>query len=111
MALSRITSDGVAANAITTLGVANGADRNSIRGPIKTTLIDYFVMSAGGGGAECNPDSNPYKVGGGGGSGRVQIRYSDYYDTLASTTGSPDVLQSGDGYRVYDFKGSGSFTI
>jgi hypothetical protein len=67
--------------------------------------------SGGGGGGDPGNNDNPWRDGGSGGSGRIQIRYSDYYDALTTVTGSPDVYTSGDGFRVYDFKGSGSFTI
>ena len=122
-----------------------GSDRTDTRGPIKTTLIDYFVLSGGGGGGAygggggggggflvgsgfpVSPgDYFTVSVGGGadvspvndnndghgasGGSGRVILRYSEYYDPLIINSGSPDIIRA-DGYRVYDFKGSGSFTI
>jgi hypothetical protein len=45
-----------------------------------------------------------------GGSGIVQIRYSDAFDPAVSTTGSPTVTVSG-GYRLYTFTSSGSITF
>jgi hypothetical protein len=44
--------------------------------------------------------------GGGGGSGRVVIKYSDIYKD-ATTTGSPTFTNSG-GFKTYVFNGSGS---
>jgi hypothetical protein len=58
----------------------------------------------GGGGA-----TNVYTPGNGG-SGIVIIRYSDTKAALTSTTGSPSVTTSG-GYRIYQWTGSGSFTV
>ena len=65
----------------------------------------------GGGGADVSPnDGNSDGHGRSGGSGRVILRYSEYYDTLTINSGSPDIVRS-DGFRVYDFKASGAFTI
>jgi hypothetical protein len=99
----------------------NGDDRNNELGgggnggyvsPVEQLATSAIANrgSGGGGGAECSPDENPFKIGGSGGSGRVQIRYSEYYDPLTINSGSPDIIRF-NGYRVYDFKGSGSFTI
>jgi hypothetical protein len=62
---------------------------------------------AGGGGGYLN--ATRY-ASGAGGSGVVIVRYPDYYDAAASTTGSPTATTSG-GYRIYKWTGSGSITF
>jgi hypothetical protein len=64
----------------------------------------------GGGGADVSPvNDNSDGHGRSGGSGRVQLRYPTYYDRL-TVTGTYDYTES-DGFRVYDFKSSVTFTI
>ena len=72
---------------------------------------------AGGGGGGSNNVAGAANTGGGGsnylgvgGSGVVFIIYSSTYPALTSTTGSPTYTVE-NGYNVYRFTASGSFTI
>jgi len=75
------------------------------------------IGGAGGGGGSGNPVNGTTNTGGGGsnylgngGSGVVYIVYSSTYPALTSTTGSPTYTVE-NGYNVYRFTASGSFTI
>jgi hypothetical protein len=65
------------------------------------------VNTGGGGGGGGAGGSG---TGGAGGSGIVIIRYDSGYNAAASTTGSP-LITVADGYRVYEWTGSGSITF
>jgi hypothetical protein len=72
---------------------------------------------AGGGGGDNGSTNGATNTGGGGshylgvgGSGVVFILYSSTYPELTSTTGSPTYTVE-NGYNVYKFTSSGSFTI
>ena len=72
--------------------------------------------AGGGGGSAVSVNGAPNTGGGGsyylgaGGSGLVVIRYLTTFSALASTTGSPTYTVE-NGYRVYRFTQSGTFTI
>jgi hypothetical protein len=94
-------------------------------GPGVSNLAGGAIVGAGGGGSASGAYGNqgqPYGpgtastgAGGGafsqaGGSGRVEIRYSDAFSLASATTGSPVVATSG-GYRYYIWTTVGTWSI
>jgi hypothetical protein len=94
-------------------------------GPGVTSLSGSATVGGGGGGTMSGAYGNqgqPYGpgttgtgTGGGGfgqagGSGRVEIRYSDAFSLASATTGSPIVATSG-GYRYYIWTTVGTWSI
>lgn len=86
--------------------VIGGNGGNGLNTPAGSAV--QYTGSGGGGGG--NGPTDPHRDGGSGAGGRVIIRYSKYYDPLQSTSGSPTFKESLT-YKIYDFTGSGSFTI
>lgn len=94
-------------------------------GPGVASLSGGAIVGGGGGGSMSGAYGNqgqPFGpgtagtgTGGGafgqaGGSGRVEIRYSDAFSLASATTGSPTIGTSG-GYRYYIWTASGSITF
>jgi hypothetical protein len=79
-------------------GSASGAFANQGYNPPSFTAIGAGTVNTGGGGGA---------FGQAGGSGRVEIRYSDTFGAAAETTGDVTTFTSG-GFRYYIFTSSGS---
>lgn len=68
------------------------------------------ATNTGGGGGGAGNNQSTSENGGAGGSGIVIVRHPDNYST-AVTTGSPTVLNEGNGFKYYIFTGSGSISF